>query len=83
MSESASRNPHDEIGRAHARLDNHEKRIRDMEITDASMKEWRTNTTEKLNDIRSGVRWLILLILAALVSSGMSFVMDGGLHALK
>ncbi|MBZ4022182.1 hypothetical protein CKO11_06895 [Rhodobacter sp. TJ_12] len=73
----------DSLNRAHQRLDGHEERIRKIELDGATMAEWRNNTTDKLDSIRSSITWLIRLILGGLVAAAITFVVSGGLNGAQ
>lgn len=68
------------LDRAHKRLDTHDLRINGLEVSSAGMAEWRLATTEKLNGIQSGIRWVIGLVLAGLIGAVIQFVISGGLN---
>ncbi len=71
------------VERAHKRIDAHEERIRKIEIDGATMTEWRQSTTETLKSIRSGISWLITLILGGLLAAVIKFVISGGLNGAQ
>ncbi|PTV94034.1 hemolysin XhlA [Rhodobacter aestuarii] len=73
----------DSLNRAHLRLDGHEERIRKIELDGATMAEWRNNTTDKLDSIRSSITWLIRLIIGGLVAAAITFVVSGGLNGTQ
>ncbi|ETD02221.1 hypothetical protein U717_06150 [Rhodobacter capsulatus R121] len=77
--------PHvaESIERAHKRIDRHEERIQRIELDGATMAEWRKNTTETLKSIRSGITWLITLILGGLLAAVIKFVISGGLNGAQ
>jgi len=77
--------PHisESIERAHKRIDRHEERIQRIELDGATMAEWRKNTTETLKSIRSGITWLITLIMGGLLAAAIKFVISGGLNGAQ
>ncbi|WP_323790115.1 hemolysin XhlA family protein [Thalassovita sp.] len=74
--------PHvnESLQRAHVRLDRHDNRLTDLEVANAGMAQWRLSTTEKLNGIQSGIKWVIGLILAGFIGAVVQFVISGGLN---
>lgn len=74
--------PHlaESINRAHQRIDGHDSRIRDLELSEAGMVQWRLTTTEKLDSIQSGIQWLFRLIIGGLITAAIAFVIAGGLN---
>jgi len=56
-----------------------QRRMEDLSKTDAVEQVHREYVQDTLNSIRGGIKWVLLLIIAALVSSGMAFVIQGGL----
>lgn len=71
------------IKSAHDRLDLHEKRLGTLERNEAGMAQWRTNTTEKLDNIQSGIQWIFRLIVGGLVTAGIAFIIAGGLNGAQ
>lgn len=68
-----------EIVRAHQRLDAHSHRLHQLELSEASNSEWRTQTAEKLDDIKSGVTWINRLLWGGLITAVLAFIVAGGL----
>jgi hypothetical protein len=68
---------------AHSRIDRHEGRLQTLERNEAGMTEWRANTTEKLDSIRSGIRWIATLIIAGLLGAVINFIIAGGLNGAQ
>lgn len=77
--------PHlaESLNRAHQRIDGHETRIRDLELSEAGMVQWRSNTTEKLDSIQSGIQWIFRLIIGGLITAAIAFVIAGGLNGAQ
>ena len=68
------------LNRAHSRLDKHEGRIQQLELNEAGMAQWRSNTTEKLDGIQSGITWVLRLVMGGLIMAAITFIIAGGLN---
>ncbi|QOL80422.1 hemolysin XhlA family protein [Pseudooceanicola spongiae] len=79
LSEHQSR----EISKAHSRLDRQELRIQVLEVKEAGMSEWRANTTDKLDNIQSGIQWISRLIIGGIIAAAISFIIAGGLNGAQ
>lgn len=71
------------LARAHQRLDAHDARIRELELSDAGAQQWRSETTKKLNDIEGTLKWVARLFLGALALAVVSFIVNGGLNGAQ
>lgn len=68
------------LKRAHDRLDDHGRRIRSLELSEAGAAQWRVATTEKLNGIESSLKWVVRLVFGAIILAAVQFAFAGGLN---
>lgn len=68
------------LTRAHDRLDDHGRRIRSLELNEAGAAEWRSSTTEKLEEIKSLQKWFLGTVGTLVLSAIVVFVLAGGLN---
>ncbi len=47
------------------------------------MSEWRANTTDKLDNIQSGIQWISRLIIGGIIAAAISFIIAGGLNGAQ
>lgn len=71
---------HPSLSRAHKRLDDHDRRIRELELSDAGATQWRQATTKKLDGIEGTLKWVSRLIIGGLVTAALTFIVAGGLN---
>ncbi|MBA83313.1 hemolysin XhlA family protein [Thalassobius sp. S69A] len=71
---------HPSLSRAHKRLDDHDRRIRELELSDAGATQWRRDTTKKLDGIEGTLKWVTRLIIGGLVTAALTFIVAGGLN---
>jgi hypothetical protein len=67
------------IARIGRTLESHGERIRSLEIMEAEAKASRRQMDENLKSIQSDIRWLIRLVIGALILAIVAFVVDGGM----
>ncbi|MGH1355354.1 MAG: hemolysin XhlA family protein [Thalassovita sp.] len=71
---------HASMTRAHKRLEEHERRIRVLELSDAGATQWRSETTKKLDGIEGTLKWVSRLIIGGLIMGAITFTIAGGLN---
>ena len=55
-----------------------EKRLQSLELRDAVDEVHRLNVEERLSGIEDSLRWLLRLILGALITGALAYVLAGG-----
>lgn len=64
----------------HDRLDDHGRRIRELELNEAGANQWRKNTTEKLDLIILFFKCLFGAFVTGLIGAVITFIVAGGLN---
>jgi DNA polymerase III delta prime subunit len=72
---------HETIARLARTLEDHGDRIRALETLEAAAAVSRENMSDNLKSIQSDIRWLIRLVIGALILAVIAFAMDGGFAA--
>lgn len=65
--------------RVEGRLDKIELRIADLEKNAAVEEVHRTNVELRLGKIETNLTWLVRLVVGAIISAGLAFLLNGGL----
>ncbi len=68
------------LNRSDKRLDGHEERLNQLEKDGAGMSQWRVSTTDTLKGIQGDTKWIVRLIIGALILATISFIVAGGIN---
>ena len=71
------------LGQIHQRIDSHDHRIKQLEIVAARQEATIETIAATLKEIRSGITWIIQLVIGGIVAGGVAFILAGGLQVVS